>query len=426
MPHLKRRAVLAAMAASLPAAYARAATEVRIMWYSDGNEGDVIRDLLDRFEKANPDLKVTLDRVPYKTINENLPALVSSGQAPDMARVTDLGGQSANYLDFGPLLKDRAAWEKNFASVLPWVRPPGNTDGIFGLPTQLTVTMPIVNETLFQQANIPHPGANATWDDWAKATKAVAQKTSTPIPIAFDRSGHRIAGLTISMGAKFFGADDTPELTDDGFKTGMKMLYDWHRDGTMSKQIWGSVGGASYRGANEEFSNGQVVMYFSGNWQFPQFAKTIGNGFDWAGVPVPCGPAACTGMPGGAILVAYKSTRQPQEVARVMDYLASEPIYEEYHARTLFLTASAGLSAKGIPYKTDLPQVQKSLAAASENVKLLSPLAYKLQGYRYNRILFNAMIVRINQAIAGEMSLDDALKRMNDDLAEGLKAQGVK
>src|SRR5690242_2983621 len=192
MPQLKRRAVLAAVAASLPIGYARAATEVRIMWYSDGNEGDVIRDLLDRFEKANPDVKVTLDRVPYKTINENLPALVSSGQAPDMARITDLGGHSTYLLDLGPLLKDRAAWEKNFSSVLLWVRPPGNTDGIFGLPTQLTVTMPIVNETLFQQANIPLPGGKATWDDWAKATKAVAQKTNTPIPIAFDRSGHRI------------------------------------------------------------------------------------------------------------------------------------------------------------------------------------------------------------------------------------------
>jgi len=39
--------------------------------------------------------------------------------------------------------------------------------------TQLTVTMPIVNETLFQQANIPLPGPKATWQEWAAATKAV-------------------------------------------------------------------------------------------------------------------------------------------------------------------------------------------------------------------------------------------------------------
>ena len=418
-----RRTLLAATLALLPA-LAQAA-EVRIMWYNDGNEGEVMRDLLNRFEAANPDIKVILDQVPYKAINETLPQLVSSGQAPDMARVTDLGGQADFYLDVGPLLKDRAYFERNFAALLPWTRPAGNTSGIFSLPTQLTVTMPIVNATLFQQAGIPLPGPKATWQEWAVAAKAVAAKTGAAIPIAMDRSGHRAAGPAISMGANFF-AGDTPVLVDDGLKAMTKLIADWHRDGTMSKQIWGSVGGTAYRGANEEFANGQVVLYFSGNWQFPQFAKTIGDAFDWQGVPNPCGPAACTGMPGGAHLVGYKSGKNPQAVARVMEYIASEAVYAEYHARTLFLTAHAGLAAKGIAYKTDMPQVRKSLEAASANVLALSPAAYKLQGYARNRIMFNALIVRLNQAIAGEMSLEDAWARMTSDVADGLKAAGVR
>ena len=424
MKAIVRRAILAGVAAFLPA-FAQAATEIRIMWYNDGNEGEVMRDLLNRFEAANPDIKVVLDQVPYKMITENLPQLVASGQAPDIARVTDLGGQADKYLDLGPLLKDRAYWETNFASVLPWTRPAGNTSGIFGLMTQLTVTMPIVNETLFQQAGIALPGAKATWQDWAVAAKAVAQKVGAPIPIAMDRSGHRVAGPAISMGAKFFDGD-APALVDDGFKAMAKLIADWHRDGTMSKQIWGSVGGTSYRGANEEFANGQVVLYFSGSWQFPQFAKTIGDAFDWHGVATPCGPAACSGMPGGAALVAYQTTKNPKEVARVLDYLASEPVYAEFHARTLFLTAHAGLAAKGIAYKADMPQIRKSLDAAAANVVTIAPVAYRLQGYARNRILFNALIVRLNQAIAGEMSLEDAWARMTSDVADGLKAAGVR
>src|SRR5262249_10049514 len=124
-------------------------------------------------------------------------------------------------------------------------------------------------------------------------------------------------------------------------------------------------------------------------------------------------------------LVAYKTTKHPQEIGRLLDYLASEPVYEEYHARTLFLTAHAGLAAKGIAYKTDMAQVKKSLAAAEANVRTLTQAAYKLQGYQRNRIMFNALIVRLNQAIAGEMSLDDAYARMTQDVADGLKAAGV-
>lgn len=424
MKKLLRRAVLAGMAAFMPA-LAQAATDLRIMWYSDGNEGDVMRELLDRFEKANPDIKVILDRVPYKTITENLPALVSSGQAPDMARVTDLGGQSSYYLDITPHLKDAAYWEANFKSTLPWTRPEGTKSGVFGMMTQLTVTMPIVNETLFQQAGIALPGANATWDDWAKATKAVATKLNITSPIAMDRSGHRMAGPAISQGAMFFNGDNAA-LVDDGLKAMARKIYDWHKDGTMSKSIWGSVGGASYRGATEEFANGQVVLYMSGNWQFSQFAKTVGDAFDWHGVPNPCGPAACTGMPGGAALVAYKTSKHPAEIGRLMDYLASEPVYAEFVARTLFLPAHEGLMKKGIAYKADLPQLKKSVDAAFANVTRLSPVAFRLQGYPHNRVLFTPLTVRLNQAIAGEMSLDDAFARMTSDVADGLKATGGK
>lgn len=416
-----RMMLLAAAAVLLPGV-AGAATDLRIMWYSDGNEGEVLRDLLDRFETANPDVKVLLDRVPYKTITENLPALVSSGQAPDMVRVTDLGGQAEYYLDLKPLLKDAGYWEANFAQTLPWTRPAGRSDGIFGLMTQLTVTLPFVNETLFQQAGIALPGPKATWQEWGIAAKAVAAKTGAAIPVAIDRSGHRIAGGALSMGAKFFDGD-APALVDDGLKAWTRLLYDWHRDGTMSKQIWGSVGGTAYRGATEEFANGQVVLYMSGTWQIPQLAKTIGDGFDWHAVPDPCGPAACTGLPGGAALVAFKTTKHPREVARVMDYLASPAVYAEYHARTLFLPASAGLAKAGVAYQAELPQVKQSLAAGAAALAALSPAAYRLQGYARNRVLFNAMILRLNQAIAGEMSLEDAWGRMTSDVADGMKAQ---
>ena len=68
----------------------------------------------------------------------------------------------------------------------------------------------------------------------------------------------------------------------------------------MPKEVWGGVAGQTYAALNEEFANGNVVMYESGSWQIGQFAKTIGDAFDWWAMPAPCGPAACSGLPGGA------------------------------------------------------------------------------------------------------------------------------
>lgn len=395
---------------------AHAQTTLRMTWYSDGNEGEVMTDLLKRFEAQNKDIKVVLDQVPFKAINESLPVQVASGQGPDLARIVDMGGMSRHVLDLRPHLKDPAYWEQNFGPFLAWMRPTDDRGAIPGFMTQLTVTGPFVNKTLFEQAGVPLPGDKATWEDWAKATKIVADKVKAPFPIALDRSGHRFYALAMSQGTKVFDDKGNPQVVDDGFKRAAQLVYDWHKTGVMAKELWGSVSGTTYRGANEEFKNAQVVMYLSGSWQTAQFDKTVGNAFDWIAVPNPCGPGGCSSMPGGAALVAFKSTKNPKEVARLMDYLASEPVLAEFYSRTLFVPGHLGLAKKGIEYPSASPQAAAALKAFTANAAATTPVAYNVQGHTHSRIVFNAVISRLGQAIAGETSLDEAYKRITADV----------
>ena len=409
---------LALTAGLMAGSAAFAQTTVRIAWYSDGNEGEVLTDLLKRFETQNKDIKVVLDQVPYKAITENLPVQLASGQGPDIARVVDLGGIARYALDLRPYLKDAGYWEKNFGPFLPWMRPEGDSSAITGFMTQLTVTGPFVNKTLFEQAGIAMPGAKATWEEWGKAAKAVAEKVQAPFPVATDRSGHRFFSVAVSEGAKVFDDKGEPAVVDEGFRRGAKLVYDWHQNGTMKKELWGSVSGTAYRGANDEFKNAQVVMYQSGSWQIAQFDKTVGDAFDWVAVPSPCGAGGCSPMPGGAGLVAIKTTKSPEAVAKVMDYLASEPVLSEFYARSLFVPGHLGIAAKGLDYATASGPAKAALKVFSDQVAQISPTAYKLQGYVNNRVIFNAVISRLGQAISGETSLDDAYKRIESDVAQ--------
>ena len=397
---------------------ASAATELRMMWYDDGIEGQVMRSLLDRFEQANPDITVTLDVVPYKSIIESLPIQLQAGEGPDLARVTDLGGLSEYYLDMRPYLKDTGYWEDSFGPFLKWLDPDGNA--LNGFMTQLTVTGPYVNRTLFEQAGVALPGSKATWEEYAAAVNEVADKLDIPIPMAWDRSGHRVSGPAIAQGAKMFNSSGEPALVDDGLKRMAQLLYDWHQNGTMSKELWGSVSGSQYLGANEEFANAQVVMYMSGSWQIPQFAETIGDAFDWWAVPAPCGPAACTGMPGGAALVAIKDTDHPEEVSMLMDYLAQEEVLAEFYGRTLFIPGHLKLAEGGVDFDTDDPRAAHALATFAGAVPGISPVAFDLQGYANNRVMFNALISRLNEAIVGELTLNEAYVRMEEDIEKEL------
>ena len=409
------------LAATALAAAAHAA-DLRISCYSDGVECDVTGDIAKRFEAANPDIHIIIDKVAYKVITESLPVQLAAGNGPDIARVTDFGAISKYFLDMRPLLPDAPYWEANFGQTLPWMQNGPNDHGIYGLPTQLTITGPIVNKTLFDQAGVPMPGPKATWDDWAAATSKVAKATKTDFGLAMDRSGHRFATGAISYGAKYFAADGTPAPVDDGFKAFASRWVGWNKDGTAEKEVWAASGGSAYRDAFEDFANGRVVAYVSGSWQVSRLQSSVGDGFEWVIAPPFCGPAACTPMPGGASFVAFKSTKSPKEVARFLDYLASEPVYREMMARTANIPAHQGLQKSGVTYDEASPRVAAALTTFTQAANSVSPVAYKLQGYILNRPIFNATVARLSQVIVGELTLDQAYARIDSDVQSALTA----
>jgi alpha-1,4-digalacturonate transport system substrate-binding protein len=412
-----------AMAAlALLAAAPALAQELRVQCYSDGNECEVTGEIARRFEAANAGAKIVIDKVPYKAVVETLPVQLAAGEGPDVARVADLGGLNKFYLDLTPHLSAASvkAWNTNFASTLPWFRAGPADKGIYGLMSQLTVTGAYVNKTLFDQANVPMPGDKATWDQWMAAAEKVAKATKTPYAMAMDRSGHRFAPLAVAYGAKIFDANGAPVI-DDGYQTAAKKFVEWHKAGLMPKEVWGGTGGSQYRDAFEEFANGRVVMYYSGSWQIKRMDNTVTKAFHWTVVPAPCGPAACTAMPGGAAFVALKRTKQPALAAKFLDFLAQDANYSELMARTENIPASLAVAKAGVKYKVS-PLARTAMDSFVADVPKIAAPNFALQGYRFNRAVFLPTAQRLGQAVAGEMSADDALKRIASDIDEQVKA----
>ncbi len=396
------------------------AQEIRFMCSTDGNECEVYEDLLTRFEADNPGVDVIVDIVPYQAILENLPVQLASGNGPDIAKVTDLGGLSEYYLDLAPYV-DRDYWESSFGDTLSWYRGPDGGDAINGMHSQLTITGPFVNATLFEQAGVEMPGEGATWEDWAAASRAVAEATGTDFPMAIDRSGHRVAGPAISYGAQLFDADGNAMLVDDGFTAYVEQFVEWNNDGTFARDVWAGQGGATYQDAAQEFINGELVFYYSGSWQVGRMEENIGDFFDWQVVDSPCGPAgACSGMPGGAGIVGFNDTEHPEIVAAIIDFLAQEDIYAEATARTRNLPAHLGVAAAGVDYEGVSAGAQGALNGFAGALPDVSPIAFAYQGYPGNRAMFGITVERLSQAIVGELTVEEAMERAASDLAAAM------
>jgi len=400
--------------------------ELRMLWYNDGNEGDVMRDLLDDFEDANPGITVAIDVVAYGDIHNILQAQVEAGdEAPDLARVTDTARFREFYLDLVPYLTEDqiAYWEANFSeAVLDSFRLGEDDNGVYGYPTNFTITGPYINATLFEQAGVDVPGAEATWDEWVAAATEVSEATGVPYAVAIDRSGHRVWGPSLSIGATYVNEDGSFTVDSEGFRTTAEMIVGWHEDGITPVEVW--VGsGDQYASAAAEFVNGQLVLYMSGSWQIGSFANDIGDSFEWRAVPNPSGPGGSTGIPGGAVVAGLNTTEHPEEVAMLMDYLVQMDVLGEFSGRSLFIPGHAGLAEAGVDFDTDNELVGAALATFLAEVPKLSDEAYALQYSPIGFVLNTNIRDRLTQVIVGELTLDEAIERIQEAADEAFAAQ---
>ena len=191
------------------------------------------------------------------------------------------------------------------------------------------------------------------------------------------------------------------------------------------KDVWVSAAGSTYRAASEDFINAQLVYYYSGSWQIPNFAAKIGDAFDWVATGSPCGPTTCTGNIGGAGLVAVKHTKNPKDVAKVMDYLAREDVQREFAERSLFIPAHRGVFEGTPDYKTEDPQVKAALEAFLAAAATTLPEIQKLPAWRWSDAVYGALVTRVGQAVAGELTPEEAFARIDSDVAQKVKDSGL-
>ena len=395
------------------------AVELRFIWYDDGDEGAVMRDLLDRFEADNPDIKVVMDTIAYSSILEQLPIQVEAGEGPDLARTTTTPVMACDYLDLRPLLADAGYFESNFPeAALQSMRCGDDTSGLHGFPMQFTVTGPYVNRTLFEQAGIEVPsdsGAEVTWEEWTAVAQEVAEATGTPYAIAIDRTGHRFSGPALSMGAALFDADGNWSVDSQGFRDFAEVVKGWHDEQITPADVWIGAGD-SYAQAGDFFVTGELVVYMSGSWNVGRFSEDIGDAFDWDVVPNPAGSGGATGMPGGASLVAFQGTEHPEEVARVMEYLIQQDVVDEFSARTLFIPGHLGVAEAGVEFNTDLPAAVNSLNGFLSEIPKLDPQAFQILYDPYGRVYYSETANRLTQWMVGELTLDEAIERIQQAL----------
>jgi alpha-1,4-digalacturonate transport system substrate-binding protein len=405
---MRRRALavglilLGLFAAGLTPAEAQVTT-LRFLWFTDGPDKPAIEGLVKQFNEANKDIRIEFSIVPFAELNQLLVTQASGGQAPDLARVTEPYRYFQYTLDLRPYLKN-----KNFAKEFldePVKSVTGPKGEVYGIPHDLTMNGPFVNVSLFKQAGVPLPtGDRVTWEEWMAAAAKVQKAAGVAFAATADRSGHRLDGFLQSYKGGYFTADGKDvRITSPETRKGVEAFVGFHKNGIMPLDIW--AGGTGYVGANQQFVNGQLVFYISGNWQVSQFNDAIGSKFEWKAV-MNGYDGQPGGMPGGKFVIAFKNTKAPDKVARLMEFLGSAPAMTEYVSQAMFLPTRKDLISKGVQY----PARNEDMNVFVKGVGQLPRSAYVDNYNLHFGPVANEVRDRVTQAITGELTVDKALE----------------
>ena len=390
-----------------------APVEIRFSYYADGVEADVMQPLLDDFMAQNDDIRVILDVVPYSTIDEQLPVQVEAGQGPDMARITNFAAFRGKLLDLRDYVSNPDYYVANFPE------PVLSALGYGGFPDAYTVTGPFVNQTLFDQAGIDVPGEGTTWQEWTDLTAQVAEATGTDYAIGIDRTGHRVAGPAMSMGATLIDADGNFTIDTPGFRQFSELLNSWLDDGLMPEELW--LTGDALNNCIDWFKTADMVMCMTGSWMIGGTAADVGDAFDWLVVPNPSGDGGSTGIAGGSAVVAFADTEHPEAVAKLMEFLYAPENYAAFSAGTLALPAQKEVAGMGVDFDSDDPSVLAALSAFTAEVPKLQDQAVFLNVHPFAFAYYRNSASRIAQYLAGELSLDEMVANLQSDINQAIE-----
>ena len=222
----------------------------------------------------------------------------------------------------------------------------------------------------------------------------------------------------MSMGATLINSKGNFTVDTPGFRAFAEILNGWHVDGLTPPEVW--LVGDSLNNCIDWFKSADLVMCMSGSWQINGLANDVGDAFDWVVVPNPTGEGGSTGVAGGSAVVAFADTEYPEAAALLVEYLIKAENYGAFSAGTLALPAQKEVAAIGVDFATDNPAVLAALAAYTAEVPKLQNQAVALNVHPFAFAYYRNSANRIAQYLTGELSLDDMLTRLQQDIDDAI------
>lgn len=223
--------------------------------------------VIDQFEKDNPDIKVKWTDVPWAAMQSKILAAVAAKTAPDVVNLNpDFASQLASkgsWLDLDDAI-DQADRDRYLSNIWDASSLNGKT---FGIPWYLTARIAIYNKAIFDEAGISEPPK--TYAELATAAKQIKDKTGkyaffvTTVPTD---SGELMESF-VQMGVKLVDPAGKAAFNSPEGKAAFQYWVDLYKQ----KLIPPAILTEGHKRAVDLYQSGEVALLSSS----PQFLNSV-------------------------------------------------------------------------------------------------------------------------------------------------------
>ncbi|MBY5676185.1 extracellular solute-binding protein [Rhizobium leguminosarum] len=389
-----------------PHAFAETTLNALFMAQAAYSEADV-RAMTDAFAKANPDIKVNLEFVPYEGLHDKTVLAQGSGGGYDVVLFDVIW--PAEYATNKVLVDvSSRVTDEMKKGVLPGAWTTVQYDGkYYGIPWILDTKYLFYNKEILEKAGIKAPPK--TWDELTEQAKTIKDKGLLATPIAWSWSQAEAAicdytTLVSAYGGDFL-KDGKPAFQTGGGLDALKYMVSSYSSGLTNPNSKEFL----EEDVRKVFENGDAA--FALNWTYmynmannPKDSKVAGK---VGVVPAPgiAGKSEVSAVNGSMGLGITSASQHPDEAWKYITFMTSQATQNAYAKLSLPIWASS--------YEDpDVTMGQEELISAA---KVGLAAMYPRPTTPKYQELSTALQQAIQEALLGQSSPEDALKSAADN-----------
>ncbi|HOJ88241.1 MAG TPA: sugar ABC transporter substrate-binding protein [Pseudothermotoga sp.] len=396
-------------------------------WFAGGDpqlDLPIVKKQIADFEKATG-IKVNLVVIPWaEDPHTKLDVAIMSGKAPDLAKV---GSPREHALAWSKSVEPLEKYlPKDFlnsfsksvllGSTYKMNSPQELSGKIVGIPYFCHTRVVLYRKDILAERGLPEPSSDWTWNDFLEYAKRLTFDRNNDGQIdvyGFGASAQYAYQLMIwvwQAGGTMINEKGAPTINTEAFYKGAKFFVDLFRT---FKVVQPGAVNANLADVRRQLVAGQVAMYIDTGDAGPALRKELGDKVGAVVLPTNPETGRRTSYYGADVFVIPSSAKHKEEAAKLLMWLCGKENMLEY-------CNVAGF----VPSRTDAAEEYVSndpiMEAFAQQMSDSNPWVEHPEYSAFTRIIKAA----IQDVLSGKLSLEDGLKRAQQELEAHLKEKG--